>query len=262
LPAFPGEPKDWKRRYSNGYYHEMKLGGVRRPFEVLAGLGVVYLLVAYVLIPWVYRHARSRHPALVDAPRVVQTPVGIPGDPLNIVLVAAEERIVGAMLLAGWHPADPITLRSSLRIARSTIFHRPYEDAPVSTLLLWGRKQDLAFELEVGHDARERHHVRFWHSDTLDVEGRWAWFGAATFDRSVGFSHSTGQITHHISPEVDGERDKIIADLSGVGQVEDVDWIDSFQPKEEGRNGGGDRYHTDRRLAVVSLRAVSSPQLK
>jgi len=241
------------------YDDRMNVTGVGKAFGALAGLVAVYLLVAYGLIPGACRRARARHPALADAPRVAQTPGGIPGDPLNIVLIAAEEETVGAMLLAGWHPADPITLRSSLKIARSTVFHRPYEDAPVSNLLLWGRKQDLAFEWEVGHDARERHHVRFWRSDEQDPEGRRAWFGAATFDRSVGFSHTTGQVTHHISPEVDEERDKIIADLQGTGKVEELDWIDDFQQKQEGHNGGGDRYHTDRRLAVVLLRRTSPP---
>jgi hypothetical protein len=232
--------------------------GVGKAFGALAALGAAYFLVAYGLVPEAYRHARTRHAVIADAPRVALTTAGIPGDPLNIVLLATEEQTVGAMLLAGWHPADPVTLRSSLRIVRSTVFHRPYEDAPVSNLLLWGRKQDLAFEQEVGHDARVRHHVRFWFSPQPDPDGRRLWFGAATFDRSVGFSHSTGQVTHHISPEVDGERDKIIADLQRTGQVEECDWIEGFQQGPEGRNGGGDRYQTDRRLAIVSLRGAVS----
>jgi hypothetical protein len=237
----------------------MNFSRLREALGVLAALAAVYLLLAYGLIPAVWRRATARHPALVNAPRLTHTSVGIPGDPVNIALVATEEQIVGAFLMAGWHPADPTTLRSSLKIARSAVFHRPYEDAPVSNLLLWGRKQDLAFELEVGHDARERHHVRFWRSDEVDSQGRRAWFGAATFDQKIGLSHTTGQVTHHISPDVDAERDKIIADLQRVGQVEEVDWIDGFQEKEEGRNGGGDRYHTDRRLAVVVLRPGNPP---
>jgi hypothetical protein len=234
---------------------------VRRAFwalTALIALGVVYCVVAYGLIPAVWRRAMARHPALADAPRITRTPLGIPGDPLNIALVGTETQTMTAMLVSDWHPADPITLRSSLRIARSTVFHRPYEDAPVSNLLLWDRRQDLAFEQAVGHDARERHHVRLWRSEKLDDQGRAAWIGASTFDRKVGFSHTTGQITHHISPDVDAERDKLVADLQKAGQVEELYWIDDFQEKREGRNGGGDPYHTDGRLAVVVLRPASS----
>jgi len=225
-----------------------------RVLLALGALLTLYLLFAYAIIPAAWRRAEARHPALNGAPRLTNTSAGIPGDPLNIVLVATREQAIGALLEAGYRPADPITFKSSVRIAKSTLLHRPYDDAPVSNLLLFGRKQDLAFEQEVGHDARERHHVRFWRSAELDREARQAWFGAATFDRSVGLSRTTGQVTHHISPDVDAERDKIIADLLRANEVDELGWIDAFQDRAEGRNGGGDLYRTDRRLAVVVLR--------
>jgi len=50
------------------------------------------------------------------------------------------------MLKAKWDPADALTLRSSLGIAIDSVFRHPDPDAPVSTLELFGRKQDLAFE--------------------------------------------------------------------------------------------------------------------
>jgi hypothetical protein len=214
---------------------------------------VAYLVVAYVVLPLAWRWRERRHPALDDAPRIAHTASGIPGDPINVGLVAAEEEIHRGMLAADWHPADPITLRSSIRIAGSTVFHREYEDAPVSNLYVWGRKQDLAFEQPVGDDARRRHHVRFWRSEKLDDDGRPLWLGAATFDTKVGFSHTTGEITHHISPDVDAERDKIIADLNRAGALADEYSIDGFHEKLDGKNGGGDPYHTDGRLAVGIL---------
>ncbi len=68
--------------------------------------------------------------------------------------------------------------------------------------------------------------------------------------RRVGFSHTEGQITHHISPNIDAERDKIIDDLTAASFLVRVYWIDGFQQPPEGRNGGGDPWHTDGRLAV------------
>lgn len=223
----------------------------RRLLELTAlSLFVLYFAGAYLLLPVGWRRYERRHPALDDAPRFAHTANGIPGDPLNVGLVATESEIHLALLAAKWFPADPITLRSSIRIAGSTVLRRSYEDAPVSSLYLWGRKQDLAFEQPVGHDARRRHHVRFWRSGKLDDDGKPLWIGAATFDTRVGFSHTTGQITHHISPDVDAERDKLVADLTAAGSVEAVDLINGFGNRE-GENGGGDRYRSDGRLAVV-----------
>jgi LssY C-terminus len=227
----------------------------KRPRLVRSGLGLmavvlVYAISAYLVIPTLWRVEIVRHPALQGAPRITHTAAGIHGDPLNIALVATEEELVKAMLAAGWHPADPITLESSLRIASSTVFHRPYVDAPVSNLYLWGRKEDLAFEQPAGDDPARRHHVRFWRSAAVDETGRPLWIGAATYDARVGFSHTTGQITHHIAPDVDAERDKLINDLRHAGQLSQVSWIEHFHQVLQGYNGGGDPYHTDGRLAV------------
>lgn len=219
---------------------------------LLAALGL-YLLSAYILLPSVWRSYTKRHPALENAPRITHTANGIAGDPLNIGLVGTEAELDIAMLAAKWFPADPITLRSSLRIAAGTVLRRSYDDAPVSNLFLFGRKQDLAFERPVGDDPRRRHHVRFWRAKKVNEQGRQLWIGAATFDTRVGLSHTTGQITHHISPEVDHERDKLINDLNQAKHLTTEYWVEGFHEKLKGKNGGGDPYHTDGRLAVGVL---------
>lgn len=224
---------------------------------LLAALG--YLLTAYVALPLWWREYEARHPALVGAPRITHTANGIPGDPLNVALVGAEEGIHRAMLAAKWHPADPITLRSSLRIAADVMLDRPYAGAPVSSLYLWGRKEDLAFEQAVGHDPRRRHHVRFWRSEGADAQGRPCWIGAATLDTRVGISETTLQITHHIAADVDAERDKVIGDLQQAGHLSATHWIEGFHDVLEGRNGGGDPWRTDGRLAIGVIAPRNAP---
>ncbi len=184
--------------------------------QLLAFLVGFWLLAAYFILPALWEHY-EHHPALEDAPKTTRTAQGIPGDPLNVGLVGSESDVVHAMLRAGWNPADPIAFESSVKIAASVVFRRPDPDAPVSSLYLFDRRQDLAFEKPVGHDARRRHHVRFWKSQDLGDLRPPLFIGSATFDVRVGFSHDTGQITHHISPDVDAERDGLIADLVGAG---------------------------------------------
>ena len=219
----------------------------------LLGLAVLftYLLASYVLVPGAWQLVERRHPALTRAPSRTATAAGIPGDPLNVAFVGTDVELHRAMLRAGWSPADPVTLKTSLRIAAATLLHHPYQEAPVSGLYVWGRAQDFAFEQPSGQDPRRRHHVRYWRSDQVDAEGRPLWLGAATYDARVGFSHTTGQVTHHIDGDVDAERDKLVADLVRESGLR-IAWIDGFQSNRSGRNGGGDAFVTDGRLAVLT----------
>ena len=192
-------------------------------------------------------------PALDDAPRVTRTMTGMHGDPVNVGLIGEKEEFVAAMRAARWQPADPITLKSSVKLVQSVVLHRPDETAPVSNLYLWKRKEDMAFEQEAGKDASRRHHVRFWKSPK-QVEGRPLWLGAVTFDTKIGFSHATGLVTHHIDAYVDVDRDKLLKDLAATGRLLSTGAIEGFQPKHDGRNGNGDPYHTDGWLLLGVLK--------
>jgi len=225
---------------------------LRRRLYVAAGVILAYLLVAYVMAPLLWRAAIDEDSRLAGGPRVTHTAGGIPGDPVNIALVGSESDVIQVMTKAGWFPASPITFDSSVRIGIDSVFGRPDDEAPVSSLYLFGRREDLAFEQPVGDSPRQRHHVRFWCWDKLE-DNRPVWFGAATFDESVGLSYTTGEVTHHIGPDVDAERDRIVAELKKAGEVQELIWKDHFHKELEGRNGGGDRWHTDGRLAGVVL---------
>jgi len=218
------------------------------------GLLVAYLVIAYSVLPLVWDEYAHWHPELKNQPSLTHTANGLPGDPLNVGLIGSETDLKRAMLAAKWYPADPLTLRSCLGIAVGTIMHRPYDEAPVSNLYLFGRHEDLAFEQPVGSDPRQRHHVRFWLVPQSASAAGPAWIGATTYDQFVGFSHRTGEITHHIGAEVDRERDKLMEDLRGTGLVQRSYFLDGFQEQRAGKNGGGDRWFTDGRLAVAILR--------
>jgi len=225
--------------------------GSRLADGVTLAIGV-YLALAYLVLPTFWRHYEHL-PPMADTPKLTRAPDGLPGDPLNVALVGSEADIQRAFAAAGWRPADPITLRSSLGIAESVVLDRPDPDAPISTLLLFGRHQDLAFEKEVGTSARERNHVRFWRTNLTIDGGRPVWVGAATFDRGVGVSHNSGQITHHIGADIDAERNTLMDDLKSAGWLTALYDVTGVGPTVNGRNGGGDRYFTDGELTVGVL---------
>jgi len=231
--------------------------------RIALGIALAYFVVAYLILPRLWKHHEMRHTVFDDSPRVTHTASDIPGDPLNVALIGTEEEVIRAMTAARWDPADALTFRSSVRIVVDTVLKKPDDQAPVSNLYLFGRREDLAFEKPVGNSPKERHHVRFWKLARL-YDDRPAWIGSAAYDIGVELSRTTGQVTHHISPDIDAERDLLVADLKNAIHGE-IDWLDGFHSQLQGRNGGGDPWRTDGRLAIVILplnQGASSPTAK
>src|SRR5271165_5421341 len=221
---------------------------------VAAAIGAVaaYVLLAYLLAPFFWRHFEHQT-SLAGLEATTRTALGLPGDAINVGLEGTEDDVLCAMNAAGWKPADPVTLSSSLRIVGSVLFDRPYEGAPVSPLFYDNRKQDLAFEKPSGKSATTRHHVRFWKALDAREDRRPVWLGSATFDDSVGVSHYTGQITHHVAPDIDAERDLLSNDVAAANKVETTYSVSGVGPTLFARNGGGDPYFTDGDIAFAQL---------
>lgn len=216
-------------------------------------LGVAgYGLLAYLVLPALWTHYEHQK-GLAELPMVTRTAQGIPGDPINVGLVGDGKDALCAMHAAGWYPADPITLRSSIEIAGSVLLDRPYRDAPVSNLYYLGRREDLAFEKPDGRSPDRRHHVRFWKVLEAGAEQRPVWLGAASFDRSVGVSHYTGAVTHHIDADIDAERRLFADELEAAGMVEAKYQVTGIGPTLAARNGGGDLYYTDGEVWILRL---------
>ena len=218
----------------------------------IMSVAAMYGILAYIILPAVWTH-HEHQPGLAARPMVTRTAQGIPGDPLNVGLVGAREDVIRAMHEAGWFPADPITLKSSIAIIGSVLLDRPYTHAPVSPLYYDGRVQDLAFEKPDGRSADRRHHVRFWQVLDKGTEGRPVFIGAVTFDRSVGLSRYTAQVTHHIAPDIDSARDGLTADLRQACVVEAVYQVTGIGAALNGRNGEGDSYWTDGEISIARL---------
>ncbi|MES2751475.1 MAG: LssY C-terminal domain-containing protein [Pseudomonadota bacterium] len=225
---------------------------VKRALAVLVPILAVYVLTAYALLPSAWRHYEHQR-KLDGVPMVTTTAQGIPADAINVGMVGSSRDVLCAMREAGWYAADPITWRSSLEISGSVLLDHPYPTAPVSTLLYELRPEDLAFEKPVGKSADQRHHVRLWMVLKAGVENRPVWLGAATFDRSVGFSRYTGAITHHTAPDIDAERQLIETDLRAAGMIAARYQVMGVGPTLRGRNGEGDLYYTDGEVWVLRL---------
>lgn len=216
-----------------------------------------WALLAYLALPRLHRILTAIYVPDYFMGRT-RTSDGLLGDPVNLALQGSRENVETVMASAGWIPADPVSLRSSWRIIMSTLRRRSYPRAPVSPLYLFGRMQDLAYQQEVAGSPAQRHHVRLWKCPDgwlLPGGRRVDWLAAGTFDRAVGLSLFTLQVTHRIDADTDIERDHIVASVRAVPGVE-VDVIRDFATGYHSRNGGGDSISTDGDLPIIDVSAV------
>ncbi|MDO5094601.1 MAG: LssY C-terminal domain-containing protein [Propionibacteriaceae bacterium] len=181
---------------------------------------------------------------------------GLLGDPVNLALDGTEEDIHAAMQRAGWTLAEEVTLRSGWAMVVSSVLHRSYPEAPVSDLYLFGERHSFAYQQEVGGNPHQRHHVRFWKVPegwVLPGGHRAGWLAAGTYDRSVGLSAFTFQITHKIDAETDRERDYIVNTVRYADPQVGVRVIKEFSSSYHHRNGGGDLIRTDGDLPILDV---------
>ncbi len=233
----------------------------------ILAVAVTYAIAAYVILPRAVRIGlailqRKR------VPRYTITGDGLPGDPVNLVLVGTLAQLHAAFARAGWAQADKLTMRSSWRMVRCFLLNSAYPTAPFSTLYLFGRGQDIGFQKAIGDSPRKRHHVRFWALNmkraeaTLGTADLWLkthrppdhervyWVGAGTRDTGFSLTQLTFQITHATDSDTNAERDFIVAELKNINAVGDVD---SYQAQQHFPAAHVNHYITDGHVVAASL---------
>ena len=238
----------------------------RLPWAI--ALAVTYGLAAYVVLPRAIRLGlrilqRGR------VPSYTLTGDGLPGDPVNIALIGTRRQLCEAFATMGWSEADPLGFASSVRMARAFVFNQTYPKAPFSTLYLFGRGQDIGFQLPIDNSPRKRHHVRFWGrptmraEQTIDMPAFWLgtdrptadeealWVGAATKDIGFSLTRLSFQITHATDDDTNEERDFLVRQLSDRQVVGNVR---SHLSGERLEIGKVNRYVTDGEIAVAELK--------
>jgi LssY C-terminus len=233
----------------------------------ILALALTYGIAAYIILPRVVR-VGLKIAQRKRVPRFTITGDGLPGDPINLVLIGTRQQLCAAFAAAGWSEADRLCLTSSWRMVRAFVFKSPYATAPFSTLYLFGRGQDIGFQKAIDNSPRKRHHIRFWASSltraeaTVGTAGFWLntdrplhhervlWVGAGTKDTGLSLTKLTFQITHATDADTNAERDYIIAELTNNRVIVDVNSYKSGQhlPTERFNH-----YTTDGEVTVASL---------
>ncbi len=213
---------------------------------VFAALLLTYIVAAYVILPPVI-HASAAVLRRNRIPRVTRAADGLPADPVNVVLIGSQEQLRSAFASAGWHVADTLTIRSAWRMAVNFVLNRSYPTAPFSALYLFGRRQDIGFQENIGDSPRKRHHIRFWAANIdpqfgngdlaywtqklrIDPSQSNVWVGAGTTDIGFGMQSMTWQISHKVDRHTDLEREHIAAMLRSSGCLTEERYIEPGEP--------------------------------
>ncbi|HKX14482.1 MAG TPA: LssY C-terminal domain-containing protein [Propionibacteriaceae bacterium] len=226
-------------------------------------LVVFWVLLTYLLLPRLHRILTRLYVPGYFIGRA-RTSDGLLGDPVNLALRGHEAQVHAAMTRAGWTRADDLSFTSGMRILTSTLRRRSYSEAPVSPLHLFDRQQDFAYQEEVAGSPSKRHHVRFWRCpEGWMLPGGYAvdWLAAGTYDKSVGLSLFTLQVTHKIEEDTDVERDHIVETVKATNPEVEVEVIENFSTGYHSRNGGGDLIITDGNLPIIDVRGVDVPDV-
>ncbi|HSE61584.1 MAG TPA: LssY C-terminal domain-containing protein [Candidatus Saccharimonadales bacterium] len=239
----------------------------------LVAILVTYAFLAYFAIPALLR---IRH--LIQPPTHVPTRTiagdGWAVDAINLVMLAKNEKeFIWAMQKAGWSVADPYTFRTMLKMIWAVVLNRPYPTAPFGNYYVFGRKQDLGFQIPVGNSPRHRHHIRFWRLGTTLLEdehehhGFWrkllrrfiqkekeVWVGAAILDHGLSVRTRNLQIDHGIQGDTTVERDFVVSTLRQAGVLRDALTIKAGEPLRTRHQGFGETIIADGYVKLCEIK--------
>lgn len=174
-----------------------------------------------------------------------------PSDITNLMFIGTEQQIRDAFGAAGWAVAHVKNQESVMETVRAIAEVRGYKEAPMSTLLLEGRKSDLDFQKQNNTFAK-RHHLRIWkRPDTFD--GKPIWVSSSTHDTGIEFSQANRTFIHTIDPAIDRERAKVVSDLLFTKRVKSLALAERPAVPKKSQNATGDNIETDGRMAVLVL---------
>jgi len=181
------------------------------------------------------------------------------GDPLNLILIGRPKDIYTAFIRAGWDETETVTQASSLKTVRSFLSGGEYRYSPVSSLYVFGRAQDVAFQ-RARETIHERNHLRLWMSRAT-YQGLPVWIGQISRDIGVRFTPKT-ITTHKIDPNVDETREYLLEDLAyaqslkAFGYVGGVGEVSMDEPRG---NLTGDPWFTDGYRVVLWISSEPVP---
>jgi membrane-associated phospholipid phosphatase len=185
-------------------------------------------------------------------PRFTETLTGAKQEPLSLILVAKnDEELFQIMNQAGWYLADPASPGTILKLAKAAYFAKEYLKAPMTPSFWNSQVNDFGFEMPTEtNSVKQRHHARFWKTQ-FKTEGRSIYVGTVSLDTGLKWGWA-----HRIGPNIDGEREKMVADLLRKELIAQAEKIPFTEPAV-GKNFLADPFFSDGKLFAIYLKPLN-----
>jgi LssY C-terminus len=194
-------------------------------------------------------------------PQRSTTKKSVSADLLNLVFLGSREQVQAAFHEAGWHNSDPVSKHSFERNFYALLNNSGYAQQPMTNLLLDGKPEDMNWQKGLNSYGR-RDHLRIWEW-TPEGANDGVWLSSSTHDTGAVLSVKYKGFVHHIAPDIDEERAKVVRDLNFVGCVKSVTYVSRSGLSMTTQNATGDVMFTDGSIAVIQLQDCQpvSPEL-
>lgn len=177
------------------------------------------------------------------------------GDPINFFLIGSRHLVLETLATSDWDETEPLTLTSAWSTFTAFFTKKYYNHSPVSSLYLFDRKQDTAFQ-KVRDTIHARNHLRLWRTP-FTYQNTPIWAGQISRDIGIRFTTATPNLTTHIiDPDIDAARWYLIQDFIRSQHVRKVEFVRAGHPISRNnpeKNTTGDPFYTDGMQALLFL---------
>lgn len=176
--------------------------------------------------------------------------IGTQVEPVSIILIAPDvATVVAAFTKAGWVEPAKADLPQLVQAALAAWTNSPDPVAPITPYFRDGKPNDLAFQKPDASDSlRRRHHLRLWRTGFRLTSGEDVFLATASFDDGLKWG-----LVHHISPDLDAERDTILGNLGDAGVLA-IQSVAKGRGPLSGRDEFDDPWFSDGRIVIAKVR--------
>jgi LssY C-terminus len=186
-----------------------------------------------------------------QAPQRTTTLKSVNADLVNIVFLGSQQQVEVAFREAGWRTSDRVSRHAVMLNFYALLNNSGYAQQPMKTFLVDGKPEDMNWQKGLNSYGR-RDHLRIWQW-TPEGATKPVWVSSSTHDTGAVLSVKYKGFVHHISPDIDDERAKVIRDLNFSGCVQSVSYVSRPGIPTITQNATGDLVRTDGSVAVVQL---------
>jgi undecaprenyl-diphosphatase len=181
--------------------------------------------------------------------KYTETLFGKRQEPLNFIfLTQNDSKLIKAMQKSGWTLTNQANIPSFLMALKALVTNKPHPAAPIVPSFWQARIQDLNFaKVPSINWLRDARHVKIWRTNYLLPDGNRIYLGLV--NANEGFMWG---IIPKISPDLNTEREQLVQDLQGTGQIVNNREVQLVKP-QIGENFIGERYFTDGKAYIVSV---------